>query len=131
MNLLAAEIISKTGRDLAEEYRNLSHTFGNSVYERMDVPANREQKNLLKQISPPMVSRSAIAGEKILAKMTVAPANGAAFGGIKIISKNGWFAVRPSGTEDIYKLYAESFKAKEHLSRIQEEAQGIIESILR
>ncbi|MCB8966677.1 MAG: phosphoglucomutase (alpha-D-glucose-1,6-bisphosphate-dependent) [Chloroflexota bacterium] len=126
MDLLAAEITAKTGRDPGEHYRELETRFGSPVYERSDAPANREQKAVLANLSPEMVTATQMAGEAITAKLTHAPANGAAIGGLKVVTENGWFAARPSGTEDIYKIYAESFKGDAHLHQIQEEAQAIV-----
>jgi phosphoglucomutase len=126
MNLLAAEITARTGLDPGEQYETLKEMFGAPEYERIDAEATREQKEVLKRLSPDQVGASVLAGEKILATLTEAPANGAAIGGLKVVTENGWFAARPSGTEDIYKIYAESFKGKERLAQIQEEAQSII-----
>ncbi len=130
MNLLAAEIIAKTGRDPGEWYQHLAEKFGNPVYERMDAPATPEQKAVLKTLSPDQVSASELAGEKILDKLTRAPGNNAAIGGLKVVTRNGWFAARPSGTEDIYKIYTESFKGRSHLAQIQEEAKAIVSNAL-
>jgi phosphoglucomutase len=126
MDLLAAEITAKTGRDPGEHYHTLVEMFGNPVYERIDAAATQEQKADLEKLSPNCITTSFLAGEKILATFTKAPGNGAAIGGLKVVTEHGWFAVRPSGTEDIYKIYAESFKGKEHLSQIQEEARTLI-----
>lgn len=126
MNLLAAEITARTGHDPSEQYASLVGMFGSPVYERIDVAATPEQKAVLKKLSPNQISASLLAGEKILAMLTTAPGNGAAIGGLKVVTKNGWFAARPSGTEDIYKVYAESFQGKEHLIQIQNEAQAVI-----
>ncbi len=126
MNLLAAEMFAKLGKDPAEIYSELENRFGTCVYERMDAPATREQKETLKNLSPDDIRVDMLAGEPVTAKLTKAPGNGAPIGGIKIVSDNGWFAARPSGTEEIYKIYAESFKGKDHLKKIQEEAQGIV-----
>ncbi len=126
LDLLAAEITAKTGRDPAELYADLEEAFGHPIYERLDAPANTAQKTALKNLSPDMVSAEELAGEPILAKLTHAPGNGAAIGGLKVVTRNGWFAARPSGTEDIYKIYAESFIDSEHLQRIQDEAQEIV-----
>ena len=131
LDLLAAEITAKTGRDPGEHYRTLENQFGSPVYERMDVPATVEQKAVLKVLSPEMVGASELAGEPILAKLTHAPGNGAAIGGLKVVSENGWFAARPSGTEAIYKVYAESFKGEEHLEQVQAEAQEIVQDAFR
>ncbi|HUU49905.1 MAG TPA: phosphoglucomutase (alpha-D-glucose-1,6-bisphosphate-dependent) [Nitrospinota bacterium] len=126
MDLLAAEITAKTNKDPAELYKELEEKFGSPVYERIDAPATPEQKSVLKELSPEAVSAKELAGEPITAKLTKAPGNNAPIGGLKVVTENGWFAARPSGTEDIYKIYAESFKGKEHLERIKEEAQAII-----
>ncbi len=131
LNLLAAEITAKTGKDPAVHYRQLTEKFGSPVYERLQAPANAAQKAVLKKLSPDMISADTLAGEKILEKLTHAPGNGAAIGGLKVVTENGWFAARPSGTEDIYKIYTESFKGTEHLHQIQEEAQSIVSSAFR
>jgi phosphoglucomutase len=130
MDLLAAEITAQTGRDPGEHYQALIAMFGDPVYERIDEPATPEQKAVLKQLSPNHVSASSLAGEKILATLTKAPGNGASIGGLKVVTENGWFAARPSGTEDIYKIYAESFKGEDHLAHIQEEARAIVAGAL-
>ena len=126
MDLLAAEIMAKTGKDPGEIYSSLTERFGNPFYERIDEPANTERKSILKKLTPEMISGDTLAGEKIDAKLSHAPANGAPIGGIKVVTQNGWFAARPSGTEDIYKIYTESFKSREHLIRIQQEAKEIV-----
>jgi phosphoglucomutase len=126
MDLLACEITARTGKDPGELYRSLEEEFGSSVYERIDTPCTREQKEAFKGLSPDMVTANELAGEAIAAKLTRAPGNDAPIGGLKVVTENGWFAARPSGTEEIYKLYAESFKGAEHLRRIQEEAQTIV-----
>ena len=126
MDLLAAEITATTGRDPGEHYQALTELFGRPVYERMDAPATSKQKAALKKLSPEQVRASVLAGEPILAKLTAAPGNGAPIGGLKVVTENGWFAARPSGTEEIYKIYTESFKGREHLRQIQEEAQRIV-----
>jgi len=130
MDLLAAEITAKTGSDPGKHYQALVEEFGDPVYERIDEPATPEQKAVLQQLSPHHVSASSLGGEKILATLTVAPGNGASIGGLKVVTENGWFAARPSGTEDVYKIYAESFKGENHLAQIQEEARAIIASAL-
>jgi phosphoglucomutase len=130
MNLLAAEITAVTGKDPGQLYQELVEQFGNPVYTRIDAPANREQKEILKNLSPGMVQADTLAGDPITAKLTHAPGNGAAIGGLKITTDNGWFAARPSGTEDIYKIYAESFKGEAHLQQILEEAQAIVSTAL-
>jgi len=126
MDLLAAEILARTGRDPGEHYRDLTGRFGDPVYRRIDAPATPAQKAALKKLSPEMVTASDLAGELILAKLTRAPGNNAPIGGLKVVTKNGWFAARPSGTEDIYKIYAESFLGEDHLARILSEAQTIV-----
>ena len=128
MDLLAAEITATTGKDPALHYQALEAQFGSPIYERMDAPANREQKAILQKLSPDMVTAQELAGEPITAKLTNAPGNNAALGGLKVVTENGWFAARPSGTEDVYKIYAESFKGAEHLRRIQQEAQMIVKA---
>jgi phosphoglucomutase len=128
--LLAAEIRARMGRDPADLYQELTEKFGAPVYERIDAPATRAEKAILKTLSPDQITASELAGEPILAKLTRAPGNGAAIGGLKVASKNGWFAARPSGTEDVYKIYAESFQGTDHLKRIQEEAQNIVTQAL-
>ena len=130
MNLLAAEMMAKTGRDPGELYRDLTKELGEPVYERIDAPATPEQKTILSKLSPDQVSATELAGDTIVAKLTTAPGNGASIGGLKVVTEQGWFAARPSGTEDVYKLYAESFKGKDHLKRIQEEAQALITTAL-
>jgi phosphoglucomutase len=126
LDLLAAEITATTGKDPSEHYAALAERFGEPVYERMEAPASPDQKAALKALSPEMVTAAELAGEKILAKLTHAPGNGAALGGLKVVTENGWFAARPSGTENIYKIYAESFKGADHLEQIQEEAMAIV-----
>jgi phosphoglucomutase len=126
MNLLAAEMMAKTGRDPGELYRELTNDLGEPVYERIDAAASPEQKTVLAKLSPDQVQASELAGDRIVAKLTTAPGNGASIGGLKVVTEQGWFAARPSGTEDVYKLYAESFRGKDHLKRIQEEAQALI-----
>lgn len=126
MDLLAAEMMAKTRKDPAQLYRELTGELGEPVYERIDAPATPQQKTILSQLSPDQVRASALAGDKITAMLTTAPGNGAAIGGLKVVTEQGWFAARPSGTEDVYKLYAESFRGREHLKRIQEEAQALI-----
>ena len=126
MDLLAAEMMAKTGRNPGELYRDLTDELGEPVYERKDAPATPQQKTILSKLSPDQVNATELAGDKIVAMMTTAPDNGASIGGLKVVTDHGWFAARPSGTEDVYKLYAESFRGKDHLRRIQEEAQSLI-----
>ena len=126
LDLLAAEITAVTGKDPGEHYKALEAQFGSPVYDRMDVVANRAQKAAMNNLSPDMISAQEMAGEKIIAKLTHAPANNAPLGGLKVVTDNGWFAARPSGTEDIYKIYAESFKGTAHLDLIRKEAQAIV-----
>ena len=128
--LLAAEITAVTGDDPGVRYRQLEERFGSPVYARTDAPASREQKAVLKNLSPDDVTASELAGEPITARLTRAPGNDAPIGGLKVETKNGWFAARPSGTEDIYKIYAESFRGADHLAQIQAEAQEIVASAL-
>ncbi len=126
MDLLAAEITARTGKDPGERYRALTERFGAPVYERIDAPATPEQKATLKSLSPSEVPGDTLAGEAIVAKLTEAPGNGAAIGGLKVVTENGWFAARPSGTENVYKIYTESFLGAEHLAKVQEEAKAIV-----
>ena len=126
LGLLAAEITAQTERDPSEVYGRLTRELGAPFYERIDASATPEQKELLKTLSPHQIGMTGLAGEPIRAKLTAAPGNGLPFGGIKVIAENGWFAARPSGTEDIYKIYAESFRSKDHLRQIQQEAQDTI-----
>lgn len=126
MGLLAAEMTAVTGKDPGELYAGLTREFGDPVYERIDAPATREQKAVLAKLSPHDVDATELAGEKIEAMLTTAPGTKDPIGGLKVVAKSGWFAARPSGTEEIYKLYAESFKDVEHLRRIQAEAQEMI-----
>jgi phosphoglucomutase len=129
-SLLSAEITARMGRDPGECYQALAREFGEPVYDRIEAPATPEQKRKLAQLSPQQVLSAELAGEKIQAILTQAPGNGAAIGGLKVVAENGWFAARPSGTEDIYKIYAESFRGADHLRRIQEEAQTIVSAAL-
>jgi phosphoglucomutase len=128
--LLAAEITARMGRDPGEIYSDLTRKFGDPVYERIDAPATSQQKAILAKLSPGQVEIKDLAGEKIQAILTDAPGNGAPIGGLKVVAESGWFAARPSGTEDIYKIYAESFRGADHLKRIQEEAQTIVSNAL-
>jgi phosphoglucomutase len=129
MDLLACEMMARTGKDPAENYTELERRFGRSVYERIDAPATREQKALLKRLSPDTVGATHLAGEVITARLSRAPGNDAPIGGLKVVAENGWFAARSSGTEDIYKLYAESFLGENHLRRIQQEGQAIVDTV--
>lgn len=126
LDLLAAEITATTGKDPGQHYQALTERFGAPVYERMDAPATTAQKAILQNLSPERIKATTMAGEAIIAKLTHAPENGAAIGGLKVVTENGWFAARPSGTEEIYKIYAESFRGREHLHQIQQEAQEIV-----
>jgi phosphoglucomutase len=126
MDLLAAEMMAKTGCNPGELYQELTKELGEPVYERIDAVATPAQKTILSKLSPDQVQAAELAGDKIVAKLTTAPGNGASIGGLKVVTEQGWFAARPSGTEDVYKLYAESFRGKDHLKRIQEEAQALI-----
>ena len=130
MNLLAAEITAKTRRDPGEHYRDLTSEFGAPIYARIDAPASIEQKAVLKKLAAEDVKEDTLAGEPIKAILTSAPGNGAAIGGLKVVAENGWFALRPSGTEDIYKIYAESFIDEAHLGRIQDEAKDMVAKLL-
>ncbi|MCB0077804.1 MAG: phosphoglucomutase (alpha-D-glucose-1,6-bisphosphate-dependent) [Anaerolineales bacterium] len=127
LGLLAAEITAVTEQDPADLYGALTAQFGEPVYKRIDAPANRDQKAALKALSPEAVSAQQLAGEPITAKLTRAPGNDAPIGGLKVVTENGWFAARPSGTEDIYKIYAESFNGSDHLDQLLEEAQAIVQ----
>ncbi len=131
MDLLAAEITARTGKDPGEHFRSLAEEFGMPYYTRIDAPATPEQKAKLGRLSPEAVKESELAGEPIVAKLTRAPGNDAAIGGLKLVSASGWFAARPSGTENIYKIYAESFKDESHLEAIVNEAQQIVNNALR
>jgi phosphoglucomutase len=125
--LLAAEITAREERDPGEIYRSLEDQFGTASYARVDAPATRAQKDALKRLSADVVRTERLAGDPIVAKLTHAPGNGASIGGLKVVTAHGWFAARPSGTEDVYKIYAESFKGEEHLQRIQQEAREIVD----
>ena len=130
LDLLASEITAVTGKTPSVRYRELEAQFGAPAYARIDAPANREQKATLKALSPEQVPATELAGEPITAKLTNAPGNNAAIGGLKVTTENAWFAARPSGTEDKYKIYAESFHGQEHLKRVQDEAQALVSEIL-
>jgi phosphoglucomutase len=129
--LLAAEITSVTGKDPAQHYQALTEKFGAPVYTRLDAVATHAQKAILKNLAANDVEAAQLAGDKIIAKLTHAPGNGAAIGGLKVVTENGWFAARPSGTEEIYKIYGESFKGEEHLKRITDEAQEIVNQMFK
>ena len=130
MDLLAAEITARMGKDPGELYHELTTEFGTPYYTRIDAPATPDQKARLQKLSPDAVATDSLAGEPITAKLTSAPGNGAPIGGLKVVTKSGWFAARPSGTENIYKIYAESFKDENHLAAIVEEAQEIVTNAL-
>jgi phosphoglucomutase len=131
LDLLAAEILATTGRDPGEHYQDLEEKLGSPIYARIDNPATPEQKEVLADLSSDAIEADQLAGEAIQAAMTRAPGNDAPIGGLKVVTENGWFAARPSGTEDIYKVYTESFKGDDHLKRIQEEALEIVKSAFR
>jgi phosphoglucomutase len=128
--LLAGEITAKTSKDPSEIYSDLTKDFGDPVYDRIDSPATPEQKDKLKKLSANQITSSELAGEKITNILTHAPGNGAAIGGLKVETANGWFAARPSGTENIYKIYAESFKGMDHLRQLQEEARKVVDDAI-
>ena len=128
--LLASEILAVTGESPSQRYRDLTDRFGDPAYARVDAPATREQKAALGRLSPEQVTATELAGEAITARLTHAPGNGAAIGGLKVTTENGWFAARPSGTEDVYKIYAESFVGPEHLARIQDDARAVVTAAL-
>jgi phosphoglucomutase len=128
--LLSAEITARLGRDPGEIYKELTGEFGAPVYDRVEAAATREQKEILGRLSPRQVRSRELAGEQIEQTLTTAPGNGAPIGGLKVSTKSGWFAARPSGTEEIYKIYAESFQGPDHLRRILEEAQTIVSDAL-
>jgi len=126
LDLLAAEILARTGKDPGEHYRELAQRFGTARYTRIDQPATAAQKSALKRLSPEAVKAKTLAGEPILQRLTKAPGNGADIGGLKVVAENGWFAARPSGTEDVYKIYAESFRDEAHLQALVAEAKAIV-----
>ena len=130
LDLLAAEICATTGKDPAQHYARLAEQFGAPIYERLDAPANKTQKAKLSRLSPEMVTATELSGERILSKLTQASGNGAAIGGLKVTTENGWFAARPSGTEDVYKIYAESFRGAAHLASIQQEAKALVDKVI-
>ncbi|GLP76706.1 phosphoglucomutase, alpha-D-glucose phosphate-specific [Mycobacterium antarcticum] len=129
--LLASEILAVTGSTPSQRYAELAETYGAPTYARIDAPANRDQKARLGKLSPEQVSATELAGEPITAKLTTAPGNGAPLGGLKVTTENAWFAARPSGTEDVYKIYAESFKGAEHLAEVQRAAKDVVNSVIQ
>ncbi len=130
MGLLAAEMMARTGKDPGDIYHALTQQFGSPVYQRIDAAASPEQKAVLQALSPEAVNATQLAGDPIAAMQTTAPGNGAPLGGLKVSTARGWFAARPSGTENVYKLYAESFAGEEHLRQIQSEAQALLSRVL-
>lgn len=128
--LLASEIIAVTGKTPSEHYAALTARFGEPAYARIDAPATREEKALLAKLSPAQVTADTLAGEAVTGVLTEAPGNGAAIGGIKVSTENAWFAARPSGTEDVYKIYAESFRGPDHLRQVQDEAKDVVMAAL-
>ncbi|CAN5453783.1 phosphoglucomutase (alpha-D-glucose-1,6-bisphosphate-dependent) [soil metagenome] len=128
--LLASEILAVTGKTPSQRYAELAETYGAPTYARIDAPANREQKAKLGKLSPEQVTATELAGEAITAKLTTAPGNGAAIGGLKVTTENAWFAARPSGTEDVYKIYAESYLGPEHLAQVQEAAREVVNTVI-
>ena len=129
MNLLAAEITARTSKDPGEHYKALTAEFGTAYYERIDAPATLEQKTRLEQLSPEAIKVPELGGEPIIAKLTRAPGNDASIGGLKVVTENGWFAARPSGTEAVYEIYAESFRDERHLRTILDDAQQIVANV--
>ncbi|HLN33513.1 MAG TPA: alpha-D-glucose phosphate-specific phosphoglucomutase, partial [Gemmataceae bacterium] len=130
MDLLAAEITARTGKDPGQHYQDLTALFGTPYYTRIDAPATPDEKARLQKLAPEAVRTSDLAGEPIVAKLTRAPGNNASIGGLKVVAASGWFAARPSGTENIYKIYAESFEGQAHLDAIVSEAQQIVAKAL-
>ena len=128
--MLAAEITARTGKDPGQHYAEITAAYGNPVYTRIDQAATPSEKARLRQLSPSQVKSATLAGEPIRATLTKAPGNGAAIGGLKVVAQNGWFAARPSGTENVYKVYAESFLGQSHLDRILAEAREIVNAAL-
>src|SRR5437763_1902027 len=131
LDLLAAEILARTGKDPGLHARELMAELGTPHYTRIDAPATPQEKSVLKKLAPEQVAAKTLAGEPIRARLTKAPGNGAEIGGLKVVAENGWFAARPSGTEDVFKIYAESFRGEEHLARIVEEARAIVSAALQ
>src|SRR5581483_1034996 len=131
MCLLASEITARTGQSPYARYRELTVSFGDPAYARVDSPATREEKAALGKLSPSDVTADTLAGDPITDRLTRAPGNDAAIGGLKVVTEHGWFAARPSGTEDVYKLYAESFRGPAHLAQIQDEAREIVAAALK
>jgi phosphoglucomutase len=131
LDLLAVEILAVTGKDPGEHYHHLEQQFGRAWYARVDAPSGPAEKALLANLSAERVAIQELAGERITAKLTHAPCNQAAIGGLKVVTENGWFAARPSGTENVYKIYAESFISEEHLRNIQAEAQTIVDAAIK
>jgi phosphoglucomutase len=131
LGLLAAEMTAQTQHDPSQLFETLTSEFGMPYYERIDAPATPAQKNLLKALSPDKLAIKDLAGDPVRAVLTAAPGNGQSFGGIKVVTDNGWFAARPSGTEDVYKIYAESFRSESHLRQIQDDAQRAIDAAFR
>jgi phosphoglucomutase len=128
MDLLAAEITARTSQDPGEHYRAMTREFGSAYYTRIDTPATPKQKARLAKLSPAAIAESSLAGDRITAKLTRAPGNNAPIGGLKIVSARGWFAARPSGTENIFKIYAESFESEQHLDTIVKEARAMVKN---
>jgi phosphoglucomutase len=129
MDLLAAEITARTGKDPGEHYDDMTKEFGRAFYTRIDASATSELKAALSRLTPEAVKASDLAGEPIIQKLTHAPGNNAAIGGLKVVTRSGWFAARPSGTEAIYKIYAESFRDEQHLQALVDDAQQIVRSV--
>ena len=128
--LLSAEMTARTGKDPGQHYKALTEKYGDPVYQRIDAAATKDQKAKLAKLSPQQVSAKQLAGEPITAILTEAPGNHAPIGGLKVSTENGWFAARPSGTEDVYKIYAESFKGSDHLKQIQNEAKSLVSAAI-